>query len=289
MTLAYSDLRRNVYAISDGAIDKRMPAEPVGRPLVPGRLADSAGVMPRLHDLGGAAPRAREVALALLHAQQEEGYPAWLCALIEVDDDCRADYLVHILVERLVLVLPGVGPCLFRYFDPKVLVQLEWLLTDPQMAWLMGPVRQWKYAIDGQWRTLPRPDTLAPRGLQPTTRQAFALRHMQVLNEVLARLPPGPIADRQERGRRILDHLETAAGHGLRKLRDLQAYAWHGMTVHPRFDTHPLMQQRLQSLPLDADFPYCAAIADLTAGDYDLIREDLGLDLAVTAPSRTLP
>lgn len=289
MTITYSDLHRNVYALSDGAIDKRMPAEPVGRSLVPGRLADSADVMPRLHDIGGAAPRDREAALALLSEQQGDGGTPWLCALIEVDDDCRADYLAHILIDRLVLVLPGVGPCLFRYFDPKVLVHLEWLLTDPQIAWLMGPVRQWKYPLDGEGRTLIRPDTPAPRELQPTAAQVFALRHMQVLNDVLTRLAPGPVADRQEQGSRILHHLEKAAGHGLRKLRDLEAYAWHGMTVHPRFDTHPLMQQRLQSMQLDADFPYCAATSDLQSGDYDLIREDLGLDPAATTLSRTLP
>ncbi|WP_454691362.1 hypothetical protein [Achromobacter aloeverae] len=282
MSLVYADLRDYAYAIADGALAREGPPRMARQALVPAQLVRSAGVMPHLYDIVAATPLAREAALALALAQEAEGEDLWLSLLLDVDEGVTRDALAQALTTRLVLPLPGVGPCFFRYFDPRVLVQLQWLFTPAQMAWLMGPVRRWKYGLAGAWEETQRPEAIAAESPGITQRQAFVLQRLNVVNTLLERLAPATPAAWRDKGQEIARHLERARDHGLQRLRDQEEYAWHGMTVHPRFDSHPLLRARLAALPPDADFPYQVATADLGPEDYDRIRDELN------DPTRTL-
>ncbi|ALM84268.1 DUF4123 domain-containing protein [Bordetella sp. N] len=275
MSLVYADLREYAYAIADGALAHKGPARMASQALVPGQLERSAGVMPLLYDIASATPLAREAALVLALAQEAEDEPLWLCGLLDVDENVPKAVVAQALVTRLVLPLPDVGPCFFRFFDPRVLIQLQWLFTPAQMAWLMGPVRRWKYNIAGAWEEMRRPEVFAADSPGITARQSFALQRMNVINTLLERLQPASVASYRSAGQEILRQLEKARDHGLSRLQDQEDYAWHGMTVHPDFDRHPLIQQRLSALPPDADFPYRVATSDLTQQDFDLIRGDM--------------
>jgi hypothetical protein len=275
MSLVYADLREYAYAIADGALAHKGPSRMPSQALVPGQLERSAGVMPLLYDIASATPMARESALALALSQEAEDEALWLCGLLDVDENVTKAVLAQALVTRLVLPLPGVGQCFFRFFDPRVLIQLQWLFTPAQMAWLMGPVRRWKYNIAGAWEEMRRPDVFAADSPGITTQQAFALQRMNVINTLLERLQPATIAAHRSAGQDILRQLEKAHAHGVLRLQDQEDYAWHGMTVHPDFDRHPLIKARLSALPADADFPYRVATSDLTQQDFDRIRDDL--------------
>jgi len=281
MSLVYSDLREYAYAIADGVLTHAGPTRMACQTLVPAQLTRSAGVMPRLYDIASATPLTREAALVLALAQEAEGDALWFCGLLDVDENVTQAVLAQALTARLVLSLPGAGQCFFRYFDPRVLVQLQWLFTPAQMAWLMGPVRRWKYSIAGAWEEVRRPDMFAAESPGITAHQAFALQRMNVINTLLERLQPPSVAAYRGTGQGILRQLEKARHHGLQRLQDQEEYAWHGMTVHADFDRHPLMQEKLANLPADADFPYRVATADLRPEDFDRIRDDLN------DPSRT--
>jgi hypothetical protein len=275
MSLVYADLREYAYAIADGVLAHAGPARMASQTLVPAQLTRSAGVMPVLYDIAGATPLVREAALVLALAQEADGDDLWLCALLDVDENVTKPALAQALTTRLVLPLPGVGQCFFRYFDPRVLVQLQWLFTPAQMAWLMGPVRRWKYSIAGAWEEMSRPAVFAAESPSITAHQAFALQRMNVINTLLERLQPASVSAYRSTGQAILRQLEKARDHGLQRLQDQEEYAWHGLTVHPDFDRHPLMQEKLANLPADADFPYRVATADLRPQDFDRIRDDL--------------
>ncbi|MFC4278638.1 hypothetical protein [Achromobacter aloeverae] len=275
MSLVYADLREYAYAIADGALAHAGPARMASQALVPAQLARSAGVMPRLYDIASATPLTREAALAMALAQEADGEALWLCGLLDVDEGVDQATLARALTTRLVLPLPAVGPCFFRYFDPRVLIQLQWLFTPAQMAWLMGPVRCWKYSIGGAWEDMRRPEVFAAESPGITRRQAFALQRMNVINTLLERLRPASVAALRGAGQDILRQLEKARDHGLARLQDQEEYAWHGVTVHPEFDRHPRMQALLANLPADADYPYRVATADLRPEDFDRMREDL--------------
>lgn len=275
MTLVYEDLKEYSYALGDGTLNAGVPDGLAAEPLVPARLEASARLMPRLYELAPATPRARERALAAANTQYLDGDPMWLCGLLRTDAETTEAQLAAHLKRRLIVRLPAPGACFFRFFDPRVLVQLAWLLSPRQLAWLLGPVSAWKYCVEGEWAVLTRPDTAFMRSPEFTDEQAFALERMQVANEVLSRLSPPSIAARQAQGREVLRHIAKARDLGLSRPGDQQAYAMHGMTVHPEFHRHPLIIERLQSLPADADYPYQAATADLAPGDYERIRSDL--------------
>ncbi|WP_233233154.1 DUF4123 domain-containing protein [Bordetella sp. LUAb4] len=283
MSLVYADLREYAYAIADGVLTHDGPARMASQTLVPAPLTRSAGVMPRLYDIASATPLTREAALVLALAQEAEGDALWCCGLLDVDENVTQAALAQALTTRLVLALPGTGQCFFRYFDPRVLVQLQWLFTPAQMAWLMGPVRRWKYNIAGAWEEMRRPQVFAAESPGITAQQAFALQRMNVINTLLDRLQPPSVAAYRGAGQGILRQLEKARDHGLRRLQDQEEYAWHGMTVHADFDRHPLLQERLANLPTDVDFPYRVATANLRPEDFDRIRDDLN-DSSRTSP-----
>lgn len=270
--LDYTRLRTHAFGLCDRLQASTAPEGIALTPLVPAALQKSARLMPALADLTRLKPAEHVALLSQLNVQAARADPLSLCALLQ--SRVAVDQVSAHLRRSLIAQAPG-GQVYFRFFDPRVLVQLQWLLSAPQLTALMGPIDAWTYYLDGQWHTLVRPDVPAALRWRPDARQWFAMEHMLAINLLIGRLAPSSVHQRQEQGQAILALFSRAHAAGLRARADLEAFALHGLTIHPRFDDHPLIRALLASLAQDADYPYQDACADLEDSDWARVRHEL--------------
>ncbi|CAB3649683.1 DUF4123 domain-containing protein [Achromobacter pestifer] len=242
-------------------------------PIVPAALAEMPALMPRLVDLSRLDRQQIVAALGGLNQQVQEGQDPWLAVLLR--SDRPAETVARHLRSRLVIELADVGACFFRFFDPRVLVQLPWMLTPAQLAWLFGPVRAFHVCLHQTWRTIELPATQASLHLALTPEQSFTLTHVQPMNEVLADVDGLDIDERVRLGRTVIGHFRTARELGLRTQPDRKAFARHALAVHPDFHRHDQVQACLLAMDDQDDHPYVAATQALDDEDWLQIQTDM--------------
>lgn len=241
-------------------------------PIVPPALAGMPALMPRLADLAGLDVGQAVAVLASLNQQVQAGEAPWLAALLRSD---RPERVARHLRSRLVIDMAGTGPCFFRFFDPRVLVQLPWMLAPAQLAWLFGPVQAFHVCLHQAWHTVERPVAEAAPHLALTPEQSFALVHVQPMNEVLAGLEGLDFDGRIRLGRAVIGHFRTARDLGLRTLPDRKAFARHALAVHADFYRHDQVQACLRAMDDQDDHPYVAATQALDDEDWSRIHTDM--------------
>lgn len=241
--------------------------------LVPPALRKMPGLMPRLLDLSALDAAGKTQVLASLNQAAHDGEDLWLALLLQ--SERPADAVAAHCRSRMIVDIAGQGPCFFRFFDPRVLVQLSWLLDPGQLAWLCGPVQRFRFHLDGGWHALDRPDVDPAPRLRLTAEQSFALTQMQPLNEVLSGLDSLAPAGRIALGKTVMDHFRTARELGLATAQERKAFARHGLQVHPAFHRHERVRECLAAMQPDDDYPYLAAIQDLSDDDWARVRTEL--------------
>lgn len=250
-----------------------VPAFAQPQALVPPALRKMPGLMPRLVDLSSLDAADKAQALASLNQAAQDGEDLWLALLLQSDRPVEA-VAAHCR-SRMIVDIDGQGPCFFRFFDPRVLVQLSWLLDSEQLAWLCGPARRVLFHLDGAWHALDRPDVAAAPRLRLTGEQSFALTQLQALNEVLAGLDSLAPGGRVALGKSVMDHFRAARELGLATAQERKAFARHGLEVHPAFHRHERVRDCLAAMRPDDDYPYLAATQDLSDEDWAGVRRDL--------------
>ena len=273
-------LRAHDYALVDRAQHAAgdLPAGLEIHPLVPPALRDSARLMPGLVCLSDLAEPLLLQCLELMEGQAQARQPLLFAALLK--SPAPLERVAGHLRATLLARIQDSGDTLYlRQFDPRLFVQYAWLMTPEQRLCLFGPVTEWTVYLDGEWLGFQPPagDVRSRVPVLLEAAQAAQLEDLQTVNETLALLDPDGIASRQQRARELYRLLEHGRGLGLVRLRDLALFLEHGVTVHPRFYTHPLLQQRLQSLPTDADLPYTVAVGDLAGAGFQQIRTEMTL------------
>lgn len=271
--LDYQAFSSHGFGLVQDERTRGVPAFAQPQALVPPALRKMPGLMPRLVDLSALDAADRVQALASLNQAAQDGEDPWLALLLR--SDRPVDAVAAHCRSRMIVDIEGQGPCFFRFFDPRVLVQLSWILDPDQLAWLCGPVRGLLFHLDGQWHALERPDVAAAPRPRLSAEQSFALTQLQALNEVLAGLDSLAPGGRVALGRTVMDHFRTARDLGLETAQERKAFARHGLEVHPAFHRHERVRACLAARRPDDDYPYLAATQDLTDDDWADVRRDL--------------
>ncbi len=250
-----------------------VPACVQAEALVPPALRKMPGLMPRLVDLSAMPTADKAQALASLNQALLDGGDLWLGLLLQSDQP--ADAVAAHLRSRMIVDIAGQGPCFFRFFDPRVLVQLPWMLDPAQLAWLCGPVQRFVFHLDGEWRSVARPDAEAALRPRLSAEQSFALTQVQALNEVLAGLETFEPQGRVAVGQAVMGHFRTARDLGLDSAEERKAFARHALEIHPAFHRHERVRACLAAMQPEDDYPYLAAIQDLSDEDWSRVRADM--------------
>ena len=205
--------------------------------------------------------------------------------------------LAHHLARSLLHRRPGGRTTLLRWTDPAVLWAAWPLLNSEQQATLLGPISCYHLLDPGaRLLMLEAPERrfadAAPivPGLAITQAQWDLLDAVGPLNGAL-RLPGAadlaavPLRRARDVG---LAAILRARGLGFTDARDLTAFAWRAITVHERFDAHPLVAERLAQHR--ADDCFTALVDDLGNAEWSRIaRESAGAATGqnpVSGPSR---
>jgi len=236
-----------------------VPAFVQAEALVPPALRKMPGLMPRLVDLSAMETADKAQVLASLNQALLDGEDLWLGLLLQSDQP--ADAVAAHLRSRMIVDVAGQGPCFFRFFDPRVLVQLPWMLEPAQLAWLCGSVQRFVFHLDGEWRAVTRPDTEAVARPRLSVEQSFALTQVQALNEVLSDLDTLEPAGRVALGQAVMAHFRTARDLGLASAQERKTFARHALC--------------LAAMRPEDDYPYLAAVQDLSDEDWSSVRADM--------------
>jgi hypothetical protein len=163
------------------------------------------------------------------------------------------------------------GDLLLRTHDPAVLWWLWRFIEGSQRAALLGSVQQWWLLNPaGELECLAHGASAQHDGLALSEPQWQEVMGIGALNHALREFPAS-VNDPH-----VFDILREALGrarsHGLTDPSDLALFGCHAAQVHPRFDRHPLLAERLRNRQPD-DF-YSALVAELDEAAWRQIRQD---------------
>jgi hypothetical protein len=211
--------------------------------IVPVSMPELKGVMPVLYSVEH--PEQQLPAIEAIAARDEQGgLPPRVCALLETDEG--AETLIQHISDMIALPREPEGHSVFRFYDPRVMRNLGWVLRTDQLSLTFGPVERWRYFSGNAWLTVERPAVAPAERLAPSTDQWATLRRLHLVEQALKSIrETGEPVD--ERTPRQLDSMFTkGAGYRLAG-EDLVVFAVQGLLVSPNLDRHPDVAAALQS------------------------------------------
>ncbi|MTH48951.1 DUF4123 domain-containing protein [Intestinirhabdus alba] len=150
----------------------------------------------------------------------------------------------NLLIKALYFTDRNLQGHILRYYDPRVLFHLCWMLTPYQLtqALPVPEITRWTFWLEGRWQTLAPP---AEFSWQPGTPRALPLEQLQrcgLINQVLEKLPCfSDMSRRQQVSRKIDTLLQQAEQLQLPTDDDRAAFALRGLTLRDAFWTAPKM------------------------------------------------
>lgn len=166
---------------------------------------------------------------------------------------------------------------LLRWYDPAVFWAMWPILDDTQRATLLGPVKMLHFLDPaGEW--IHSEATKAPASfkvLELSDAQWRQIDHIAPLNAVLRKLVTGlrTVTSIGHVRKVIMQALARASSIGFTDAQDLEAFALLAATVHPAFDSHPLIVTRLKRRN-PADY-FSMLVDDLTPDQWSAIGREL--------------
>lgn len=133
---------------------------------------------------------------------------------------------------------------ILRYYDPRVLFHLHWMLSPWQLFNHLSAqeIPRWTFWLEGKWHTLAFPARVL---YQPGDRAEIPLEQLQRSGQINLALQKQPrntdLAQRQEISRRIDALLEQAMKCGLPTQEDRMAFSLHGLSQREGFWMAPKM------------------------------------------------
>lgn len=170
----------------------------------------------------------------------------------------------------------GARRFLFRWLDPAVLWATWPLLTPAQQGTLLGPMTAF-HLLDpaGHLVTITPPQTFNGQALDLSAEQWRDIESLSALNGVLReqdlmRLTREQVATMRDT---VMAALRRARRRGFDDKQDQHAFARCALNIHPDFDAHPLIVERLARR--ETDDLFTALIDDLGAHQWAAIASDL--------------
>jgi hypothetical protein len=267
----------HIFQQHDYAVIDRLAVDalPDGLPLVsfaPPALKNDVHLLPvllPLRELGAE----HQATLAASHARAVAAGQPLLCTTLLTSTVGTAQLQAH-LAGKLVVRLSDGADALLRYYDPRVFVQLQWMLGPRQVRALFGPVTTWTVHLDGAWTSTSAP-TVDRSSWWFDAQTSARLERSGLINETIACLPK-PLAESRSRlGQQIDRLLVHAKGrYQFQRDEDLTAFAAQAINVHRAFDRHPTIQALIARLAEERQ-SYADATALLDEADWRRIGAEM--------------
>lgn len=233
--------------------------------LTPQWLKEQSAYMPMLLSVKDLTALQRSTLLSRIETREQRG-EAFLTGLLSSHAE-RPGLVAH-LCRLLVMTRQDNGQrYLLRYYDPRVMRHLQWLLNDQQHAALYGPADIWAWPVSNGWVRNTRRSTEYSVGtrliLEP--RQWETLERMALINRALSELeilaPDLPHDDM------LSQRLDAALAQAKTELALPDSEDWlfcaiQAVRFHPQIHHHPQLLERLAHAATRRS-SYAAACADV--------------------------
>ncbi|MFZ6747645.1 DUF4123 domain-containing protein [Undibacterium sp. Ren11W] len=187
-----------------------------------------------------------------------------------------AETLVAHLRKQFIRIDLQNNRTLFRFHDPRVWLQLQWMLDTTSIQQLMGPIDKWMYQLDWTWHVFEKPENEGSSSARPNRRQQqVQIERIGLINRVIkSQSLPSNIA-LIETGKKVSQLIERAQlRHNMSDAYDLIAYAIDGLILGDAFDAHPLIVKTLKQLS-DPEITYKEAMRDIDSDAMKKITAEL--------------
>ena len=256
----------------NGPLEFSEDCEPVGA-LAPRRRPDLHALTPHLYRLDEAAlVKIKEKA----HKTSLRGLPPAVSALIETQ--VEGSVLIEQLSRFCLAATPASRWTYCRFFDPRVMTHLRWILTPDQLESLLGKIESWEFLdMSSQWVSINN----APRDSYylRLTLDEKQYRHLTDLPAIRTCLqqwrshdPSAPNED-QQAGARVASNLERARDLGLQDDYDQMTLALQALLIHPDISHHPDVSKAIAMARGDAT--YKAVTANWSQARWESIQEQM--------------
>ncbi|SFC92292.1 hypothetical protein SAMN05421848_3316 [Kushneria avicenniae] len=166
-----------------------------------------------------------------------------------------------------------------RYFDPRIMTHLRWILTNGQLHSLLGHIQHWELMdSNGQWILTSPPESSAGRMMRLALDEQQH-RYLEILPAIRECLKhwrtsyPDRLRDDTEAGPYLASRLDHACTQGLEDIKDQLALVLHEVLVHPDITDHPKIAAVITSARSGTS--YQKATAHWSAKDWQIIRTRL--------------
>lgn len=261
------------YALIDQLSIDNIPADLHVLPLVPSELKNEAHLLPLILPLHDLTEDARSTLIENEARTIATGQTPLICTLLASPADPKK--LSGHLANRLLVHLSQGTKALLRYYDPRVFLQLQWILPKQQLCALFGPIETWPVMVDNEWQKIKAPVVdKAIWSMDATT--SARLGRIGMINQTLARLPTSLNGTRTQIGEQIDRYLVHAhSRYQLELDEDRVSFATHALSVNPNFDQHPIIKSLIGRLAQEQQ-----TYSDATALLEESVWQSIGSDLS---------
>jgi len=170
------------------------------------------------------------------------------CSLL-LSSDCSPEHVKSALVNALYFKDTQHKGHILRFYDPRVLFHLHWMLCPWRLYNLLSAkdVPRWTFWLDGSWHTLEFLESIAGKPTENAGIPLHQLAYCGLINQALQQLPGcADMKQRQQISRRLEALLKQAEKCELPTEEDRLAFALHGMVQREGFWKAPKMSAFLQ-------------------------------------------
>ncbi|WP_272521768.1 DUF4123 domain-containing protein [Providencia sp. PROV202] len=172
---------------------------------------------------------------------QQESYTSPPRCQLLIESELPAKALCDELARALLLTDTKQRSWLLRYYDPRVLFHLSWMLTPWQLKTVLKAhaAPSWTYWLENQWHTLHFSDAIHYQKNDPTDLPIDKINRIGLINQLLHKLPQIALWEERVTTSQNIDvSLQQAAMCGLVDAQDVLTFAWQALTYHCLFWQH---------------------------------------------------
>lgn len=243
----HQSLGAHQYAVIDRQIVSDIPESwPVMELILP-MLAPQAHLYPWLVPLRELPAGEWEKLMSAL-SQCSELNPPRMGNLL-LTSPCPPQQVRNALIKALYFKDLQLNGHILRFYDPRVLFQLQWMLSPWQLSNVMSikDITHWTFWLDGNWHTLTGDACPSARPEEMFGIQVEQLAQCGRINQALRQLPIFTELDKRQQISRQLDALLSQAERcGLATEEDCISFALHGLVRPEAFWVLPKMSAFLQ-------------------------------------------
>ena len=263
----------HAYGLVAAECVARLPGDVPRWPTAQDALADSAALLPVLVPLRALPAQTIGALQETVEAQGAAGEAPLFCALLDSAASPKR-LQAHLGLVQLITGPAGRRAWL-RLHDARVWLQLRRLLSEAQLAAILGPITRWSVLVQGELVSHENAAVVPARRLQADAQGWERVMRIGVVNRVLARCGVATTAEVNRASPAVEALVQRGQQrHGLGRTDDLVEYACLGLAVHPRFDEHPEVMRLLAKSASPDEL--MDALLSIDPQSRDRIRAELG-------------